>query len=120
LVVISVVMFITTQHWAKWLFGALGYAVVRMALKLPLMHVWPYVRLLLVLIVGSLLCVRFALKDIHNAIERAALVAFVLGLSVSIVLQSVLPFSVGALILTAVQLPSILLNGKHPDASSTP
>jgi hypothetical protein len=98
-------MFVSTNYWAKWFFGALGYITLKAAFFVLFRpHNLLNTQFLLLFIIALVLCGRCILNRSLHYVEKAGLVVLVLGLSFSLLLDSARPLLAGALTLALAHL----------------
>jgi len=109
----STVMFITVRRWAKWLVGALGYMILKVAVSLLLGRTpsvpsitrprLEFLEFLVVLVLALLVCARY-FTHAPRAVETLGLVGMVIALSFSMIYDSSLPIFAGVAVLAMIQL----------------
>jgi hypothetical protein len=112
LVAISIVLFVSTQYWAKWFVGFLGLYAFKSAFALVLSPKSLYLQILLLLIPAFLLCARCVLNNISRNIEKLGFVMLVLTLGSTLVLDSTLPLLVGVTTFALIELAAYILGTK--------
>ncbi len=119
LVAISILLFVSTQYWAKWFVGFLGLYAFKSAFAMVLSPKSLYLQILLLLIPAFVLCARCVLNNIPRNIEKLGFVMLVLTLGSTLVLDSTLPLLIGVATFALIELASYMLGTKAQVQSST-
>jgi len=119
LIAISILLFVSTQYWAKWFVGFLGLYAFKSAFLMVLRPKSLYLQFLLLLTPAFVLCARCVLNNIPRNIEKLGFVVLVLTLGFTLVLDSTLPLLIGVTTFALIELASYGLGTKAQVQSST-
>jgi hypothetical protein len=119
LVGLSVLLFLTTRHWAKWLVGIVAYCFAKVLIGTPFFLLSgktnvakQLVFVLIYCLIAALLTWRHFERE-PTGIEKVGLVGFVVCASFAMALQSYLPLLVGLALLAIGELAQRILQPRR-------
>jgi hypothetical protein len=117
LILVATLMFVSVDRWGKWFFGVLGYWTLKVVIVLLFHPSLMWLEYLLLFILMSILCARYALNDVRrSAIEKMGMVVAALALTLSLPMNSPRPLLVGVGVLALTHFSSYVFKANHRHA----
>jgi hypothetical protein len=119
LIAISILLFVSTQYWAKWFVGFIGLYAFKSAFAMVFRPKALYLQFLVLLTPAFVLCAKCVLNNIPRNTEKLGFVVLVLTLGFTLVLDSTLPLLIGVATFALIELASYVPGIKAKMQSST-